>query len=86
MILFGKAPPVRPNPPPLTDYEVRVIEWTRRKSLHVVVQGGTAEFWCGATKIRKATAKRLIDWGYLLPQGDALFPGVWAQVYRARPR
>jgi hypothetical protein len=83
MILFGEAPPVRPA---LTNYELRVIALTRRQPLHVTMMAGEAEFWCRGKKIRKATARRLIDRGYLLPQGAALSPGVLTQVYRARPR
>ena len=70
--------------PQLTDYEVQVIRWSRKHSLRVVMDKGTAEFWSGKRKIRRETAKRLIALKYLLPLDPPLLPGLLAQSYAPR--
>lgn len=62
--------------PLLTDYEIKVLAQIRRKPLRVIIKHGRPEYWCGAIKIRRDTAKRLIDFGHVVPLDEALLPGL----------
>lgn len=68
--------------PQLTPYENQVLVKIRREPLRVVIEHGRPEYWVGTLKIRKATARHLIDFQHVVPLDAALLPDALAQSYR----
>jgi hypothetical protein len=71
--------------PQQTDAEIALLERVKRDGLQLAFTPSGPIYLCRGRKVDKKTARRLIDYHYVIPDIPGLFGSNPAQTWRARP-